>query len=166
MYFLWGDTNRIISIPYSRMDFFSICRYYCIFLYVTYTFWCLTRIQKVSSKLILILVFSGWGIINLPIRILFWKETLISLPEITMHILGMATGYLLYKNCQKRRIVVLIISIFTCIFFASYYNKWIHKLNFDTFSGKTEEIIKQPLIFENIEGNNVSVTDLKNNMSY
>jgi len=29
--FFGGDTNRIISIPYSRMDFFSICRYYCIF---------------------------------------------------------------------------------------------------------------------------------------
>ena len=159
--FFGGILIELLVSPIRGWISFQSAGIIAFFLYVTYTFWCLTRIQKVSSKLILILVFSGWGIKNLPIRILFWKETLISLPEITMHILGMATGYLLYKNCQKRRIVVLIISIFTCIFFASYYNKWIHKLNFDTFSGKTEEIIKQPLIFENIEGNNVSVTDLK-----
>lgn len=96
--FFGGILIELLVSPIRGWISFQSAGIIAFFLYVTYTFWCLTRIQKVSSKLILILVFSGWGIINLPIRILFWKETLISLPEITMHILGMATGYFINES--------------------------------------------------------------------
>ncbi len=149
---------ELITIPlrgyvsYMASGVVAYTLYFISFLY------CVT---KEKAWVVLCAMLLGWGFVNLPFRIFYWPETLISLPSVLMHILGIFTGYLFGKVKKCRPISILISSVVLCILFYTKYELWIHYVNFGTFSGRVEQIIDIPILFQDNAGNNISLSDFK-----
>ena len=126
--------------------------------FVLTTFFSKRFSSKISLNLIFLGVTLGLFIIQIPIRILDFDNTLISLPDFICHFLGIVCGwtYMLLKGFKKwvPFSLGLVFSVFLLI---SGYDYWLFKLNFGTFTGKVH--YKQPIHIIGRDQNNRLITD-------
>ncbi|MCD7978795.1 MAG: hypothetical protein LUG51_17265 [Tannerellaceae bacterium] len=69
--------------------------------------------QQLSPEQILICGIIGVSILNLPLHIIYFYDTLVSLPEYIIHILGMGLGYIAYK--LRNKYAQILFTIFTLL---------------------------------------------------
>jgi thiol-disulfide isomerase/thioredoxin len=94
---------------------------------------------KLHSGWILFSVIFGMLFLTLPIHIMNFKGTLVSALEPVIHIFAVLCGYLFFKSNLCFKVLTCIISIICCACLSTKgYDLWIHKLAFDTFTGKIE----------------------------
>ena len=96
-------------------------------------------VRKLRSNapdyMILLAIMLGLCIIEVPIRIFSWNQTLVSLPDFIDHFLGVMLGFMFIKSKPLLGISLAITGLAITIFmFYSGYDLWLHKLNFGTFT--------------------------------
>ncbi len=110
-------------------------------LFLFLTLYSLRRYQnKISYFWIFCAVLLGLCIVQLPMRILSFENTLVSLPDFIFHISGILLGLLLFKARPGYSFLItgIWLMIFLFMFFRGY-DIWLHKLNFGTFTGFVQE---------------------------
>ena len=133
-------------------------------LYFFLTIYLIKKIQSVTHDvLILLALFLGLSIIEIPIRVLSWESTMVSLPDAIMHYSGIIIGYVFLKTKPNIGRGITIIGLVSVLFmFFSGYDLWLNKLNYGTFTGIVcENAPEFNLNCENLSLNNAS---LKNRM--
>ncbi|WP_421944347.1 TlpA disulfide reductase family protein [Pedobacter sp.] len=94
--------------------------------------------KKYKIKFLLFSLLSGILIIQLPIRLFTFSESLISLPEFIFHVLGLVSGYIFlnFKTIYFK-LGLAFFSVILNVFIIVYgYPLWLNKLNYGTFSGE------------------------------
>lgn len=125
--------NFMASSIASLTVFFLLVWFYC------------RRWRDIKPWKILLIVFLGWLPLNLSARALSFGDSLVSLPDALMHILGMIGGYLFYIAGRKWRWAVAAAGAALCSLIFPAYDAWLHYLNFGTVSGRVEQVAIQPL---------------------
>ena len=130
---------------------------------VLLTFSFLKRKTGKRPVYIVLCALLGASIVDLPLHIIEFKDTLCTLLEFIIRILGVISGYLLYKlTSVKSRIFCGILLLSAC-FWASIKGNdmWGHKLVFGTFTGKIENTGEYNFIFQTDSGDTLSLSDFK-----
>lgn len=98
--------------------------------------------------------------IDIPLRIIDFRETLVSFPELIGRLSAVAMGYIYVRQSQNRNKILIASLTFGFIIMFSFggYKYFGNYLNFGTFTGKTKEVISNPLLFEDNTGNNISLS--------
>jgi len=100
--------------------------------------WLLFKYSRSLSpwKIFAALFFGLWAL-NLPIRIIDFQGTLVSLPEALLHTLGIVCGFLIFGLKKPYNLLTAFSGIAITIFmFYAGWHYWIHKLNHGTFTGR------------------------------
>lgn len=128
----------------------SVASFIAFFLLV----WLFCRKRKdIKPWKILLAVFLGWAPINLGVTVLYFNSSLVSRPDALMHILGMVSGFLFYIANRNWKWVVAACGAAMCILIFPATCKWLHYLNYGTFSGRVERAVTQPLRVRESDGN-------------
>src|SRR5437899_1421514 len=138
-YFLLSFFLSVAISPLRGYDlaYSSLCGFVVYFLL---TLVCLKKVLKTKSILLFTLALvGGFWVIQLPIRIMAFETSLVSLPDAILASLGIAAAlaYRLLREPFRNAIPMasFILVIFMCF---QGYGYWIHKLNFGTFTGRIE----------------------------
>lgn len=124
-----------LTVVRANMGFsFSMLIGYTIFFFIAYI--SIRLIKKISPFLIILSLFLGISAMHLPPRLIDFSGTLVSLPDYVFHVLGLLTAWLYHiaRSWKKWMIAGIGFSVTVLMFFKGY-SMWIHKLNFDTYSG-------------------------------
>jgi hypothetical protein len=130
-------------------------------LYFFFSILCLKKYIKIfSSKNILIVILLGICIFQLPMRIIDFNETLISLPDFLLHILGILGGYFAFNRPFRTKCCVFSAGLIVCLLmFFKGYEYWNHKMLFGTFTGKIEVVETPDFQFTDENGTTFSKND-------
>lgn len=112
--------------------------------------------------LIFVSVIMGLWIFHLPLRIIYFRSTLTTLPDVLIHTLGIVCAYLyLLLKGRIRLVPVVFGSLITACMFFQGYDMWLHKLNYGTFTGRIQPL-NLPAKFEakNVYGELVTGAEL------
>jgi len=149
---------------YDKTPGVNLCSLLGFTFYFLFTLFCLKKYQVcLSSTSIFIAVLLGASIFQLPLRIINFEGTLISLPDYILHLLGIVLGYFSYKQSLTIKCCVFSIGFGLCVFmYFKGYNMWLHKINFNTFTGIVEENSPEyNLTFQTNTGDTLSLSDFK-----
>jgi thiol-disulfide isomerase/thioredoxin len=106
---------------------------------------------------IAIIILLGFLILQGPIRVMAFNETLISLPDVAFHLLGIVIGYIYYKFNRIIGITITSIALISAIYlYFDGYERWLHYLNFGTFYGNVTESVPE---FSMVDSQNNSFTN-------
>jgi len=159
---------ELITSPLRGYDIFGIPGGFRLCSVVTFALYFLfinLMLKKHASKLkpkrILLACLIGCCLIQLPLRLIHFNSTLVSLPDFLFHLFGIFMGYLFYVSGKYLKSGIVLISLFCCIFLYKGYDLWSHKLNFDTFTGMIAEKYQSSIIFQNDEGENINLDNLE-----
>ena len=120
-------------------------------------------INKLLSWQIVVAMILGLWILILPLRIISFEETLISLPDSLLHTLGIICGFLYWYLKNPLNILTAFFGcLLTVSMFYQGYDYWLHKLSFGTFTGKVSYSL--PTKFEAFDENKnlISETNFTN----
>lgn len=147
---------RAVNFPLSSL-IASVCYFYL-------TMVCLRRYKHVlNTWMILLALLTGLWLLELPLRIIDFKETLISFPDIILRTLGVVSGLLYWQLKKPLNYATLILALSLPVFmYFQGYDYWLQKLNYGTFTGSVS--YAQPATFEALPKNGQLITDneLKN----
>jgi len=160
---LYALLIEIVTAPLRMVSFMacSVVTFILFFIFINIV------LRKYASKLkssyILIACLLGCSTLILPIHIVDFSQTLISLPDFLFHLLGIVMGYLFYKSNRFFRVITLTFSLASCLFlYFKGYEMWVHKLNFNTFTGTVADDGKvYDLTFQTSAGDTLSLTNFK-----
>lgn len=116
------------------------------------------RLSSIGIVLAIILAF-----IDIPLRLMDFNDTLISFPEFLARLLAVGLGCLFVTLSKlSSKIILVVIAGGLYVWFAyDGYVKYGNYLNFGTFSGKTEQILNNPLILQDGQGKDVPLNKFK-----
>jgi thiol-disulfide isomerase/thioredoxin len=107
---------------------------------------------------ILAAIILGQWIPELPMRTTSFEETLISLPGSLIHTLGIICGFLYWRLRRPFNILTAFLGCLITVFmFFQGYEYWYHKLNYGTFTGKVQQMLRPK--FEAYDAQNGLITD-------
>jgi thiol-disulfide isomerase/thioredoxin len=135
---------------------------FVLFFYLT--IFCVEKFKDVKGKIILFALLLGLWIIQLPIRIIDFGPTLVTLLESISHTLGIVFGYFYLQNKKPLNFILLFIgcSFVTFVFFQGYDN-WTHWVSYGSFTGKvTAYKIQQKFEGINEKNNQINNQTLEN----
>jgi len=106
--------------------------------------------NKFASGYIVAIVICGILLIQMPIRIMSFSSTVMTLPDMLIHILGALTFYF-FKNLKGYNKYLAVILLFTIPAFMALkgYDLWRNKLDNNTFFGRTS--MKEKVEFMGID---------------
>src|SRR5688500_186114 len=105
-----------------------------LFFFVAFISFRLTK--SLSPHIIAISLILGVSALHLPPRIIDFQGTLVSFPDYIFHVLGLLSAYLFYiVKSPKKWIVAGLGFAATLFMFFKGYGMWLHKLNFDSYTG-------------------------------
>ena len=119
--------------------------------------------ERLKAKYILISALIGCSLIQVPMRIISFQDTLISLPDYLFHLLGIVSGYLFYFSRRSFRIIILACSLLSCFFlYFKGFDIWLHRLSFNTFTGIIkEDHTEYNLMFQTNTGDTLALSDFE-----
>lgn len=126
-----------------------------------FVYLCCRFFKKLNPHLVLGFTFLAWFLLNLPVRLFYWKESLITLWEVLMHVLGLITGYLLWVNKRIWKFVTLLVATIVCVAYATNYIKWLDYLNFGKLDSAGEQVLEEDFCLCDLNGNELSLNDFK-----
>lgn len=131
--------------------------------YFIWTFFALKRFSKnISPISIFLVILTGASLIDLIVRIIDFRETLISLPEFIGRILAIAAGYAYYrvKSRAGRISLIAVMCLIFGLFAFQGYRLLNKKLNFGTVTGKVYMEIPADIIFQDSAGGEIILGEL------
>ncbi len=131
-------------------------------LYGVLTFLVITKMRdKVSSFKVMIAMLLGVSILIIPVHIIYFYETLDSLGGLITDMLGILVGYGVYKvNSKYGKIVLTGVSLAFIFWFAYIgYPMWIHKNSYGSFTGKMDQKVENPIVFQSVDGKILPLSD-------
>jgi len=160
---------ELITSPLRGYDIFGIpggfrlCSVVTFALYFLFVnFMSKKHASKLKPQQILLASLIGCCLIQIPLRLFDFTGSLVSLPDFLFHLFGIFMGYFFYVSGKYLKSGIVLISLFCCIFlYSKGYDLWLHKLNFDTFTGMIAEKYQSPIIFQNDERENISLDNLE-----
>ena len=118
--------------------------------------------KKVNGLLIFLTVLLGACAIQIPLRIMNFRASLVSLPDFACHFLGILIGYLSFYQRGFRRSGIIGLGIGVGLFmYFKGYDYWLYKLNYGTFSGYVNNKLSIPIVGNDANGKYVNINDLK-----
>lgn len=135
--------------------------------FITYfivTVWLMKKYETILPRWsIITTILIGTSCLELSLRVLFLNDALISLPDFIMRILAVIVGisYSFIGNKPGKTILVVCSGLFAI--WSSYFgfDLWLNKLNFGTFTGRTEQIVECPVVFQDASGQDIALSDFK-----
>lgn len=95
--------------------------------------------DKLAPRYITLSIFAGISLVILPIHIIDFKATLVTLPDYVIHLLGITAGSVCFKLKSKLKIIFTVLSITLGAWLSiPGYSMFYHKLNFGTFTGSVD----------------------------
>src|SRR6185295_3919903 len=140
-----------VSIQASTLASFT-CFFY-------FTVYCVRKYNaQLTGSVILIALIVGEMILTLPIRIIDFRGSLISLPDELFHILGIVFGFAFTQIRSGAKYFVAAAGFVAAIFmFTNGTDLWFNKLDFGTFTGRVFETM--PEKFEAVNEQNQTITN-------
>ena len=129
--------------------------------YSLFIYFCCKFFRKLNPLLILGFTFLAWFLLNLPVRLFYWKDALITLWELLMHVLGMITGYLLWVNKRIWKFVTLLVATIVCVVYAANNIKWLDYLSFGKVDSEGEQVLEEDFCLRDLNGSELSLNDFK-----
>ncbi|HOQ57744.1 MAG TPA: TlpA disulfide reductase family protein [Bacteroidales bacterium] len=129
--------------------------------YSLFIYFCCKFFRKLNPLLILGFTFLAWFLLNLPVRLFYWKDALITLWEVLMHVLGMITGYLLWVNKRIWKFVTLLVATIVCVVYAANNIKWLDYLSFGKVDSEGEQVLEEDFCLRDLNGSELSLNDFK-----
>jgi thiol-disulfide isomerase/thioredoxin len=128
-----------------------------------WTAFCLKKYDKILRPLrIFILVLAGLSCLHVPVRILDFSGTLGTLPDFLFHLLGALLGYIAHTKSNRIRMIIFVAGLIPCLFmFFKGYNLWRHKLSFETYTGRLDNIRRYDFQFQTATGDTLSLDSFK-----
>lgn len=97
--------------------------------------------QKIPGWLIFVGVIAGLWVFHLPLRIIYFRSTLTTLPDALIHTLGIVCAYLYWLLKGRIRLLPVVLGcLITAFMFFQGYDMWLHKLNYGTFTGRIQPL--------------------------
>lgn len=120
---------RAYNLGYSSLFGFTI--------YFLLTWICLNRFSKrIGFWPIFLALLGGIWIIQLPVRLVHFESTLITLPDVLLQLSGIVCGSLFWRLKNPFNFVAMAMGLALAAFICFQgYGYWLHKLNFGTFTG-------------------------------
>ncbi len=140
MSFLFAIMACIIEASLVPVRFFlgftySILIGFVVFFIVAYG--CFRLYKRVKPHIILVMLLLGVSALLLPPRFIDFRESAVSFPDYVFHSLGVFTAYCFYVvRAPGKWIAVGLSSALTLFMFFKGYSMWLHKLNFDSYTGR------------------------------
>ena len=152
-----------LTIVRTDMGFsFSMLIGFTIFFFIAYIL--MRLIKKLTPFLIILSLFLGISALHLPPRLIDFEGTLVSLPDYIFHVVGLLTAWLFYlARSWKKWIIAGVGFALTLFMFFRGYSMWIHKLNFETYSGNYIASLPE-FVAEDKNGNRISRDSLKSKL--
>jgi hypothetical protein len=117
-------------------------------LYFFFTVFCLYRYgAHLSVTFIVGALVAGLWLVQLPMRVSWFKPTMVSLPEALLQTFGIICGLFYWRLKGVWRFFPALIGsiLVTCMFFFGY-GMWVHKLNYGNFTGRIQSL-RLPFVF-------------------
>jgi len=114
--------------------------------------------SKFSKGQILLALTTGLFVLHIPLKLIDFDGSLISLPDSLFHFFGIIIGFVFIKLPDYKKWVILGLSTVLAIFmYFNGYSLWLHKLNFGTFSGNVN--FTSPISISGYDQNNQLITN-------
>lgn len=137
----------LLHIPVRAFGMVYSCSIGFVIQFMLYIFLAKKIAGKMSLEGILFSMLLGYLALDLPVRLPDFSNSLISLPDVLMHLGGEICAYIACRFSAKRKYIPFLIGLCICLFMSvSGYFTYIHYLNFGSFSGKIH--VKCPLPLE------------------
>lgn len=111
-----------------------------------WTCFALVKFRQLKPLGIILAIWIGISIIEMPTRLISFKSSMLSLPTYLMWCFGIVVGYLsflLMKKETKRKLFIAaltVVSLFIGVWCALFgYELFVNKMNHDTFTGRLSE---------------------------
>lgn len=129
-------------------------------LYFIFTIFLLYKFEgRAKRSGILLSILLGCLIMEIPIRIIGFKSSLVSLPDILFKAGAILSGYSVYvirSRPYKAAVSLLSLALLIWMTFRGY-ELWLQKLNFGTFTGRTEQVVDHGILFQDADGGDVAL---------
>src|SRR5882757_3869702 len=123
---------RHFSIPASSLIGFILYVYLTLFSFNVFK-------NKLAGWQIFGSLFWGLWLAQMPLRIINFEDTLITLPDVLLHTLGIICGLVYWKTKKPYDLLPLTLCCVVPVFmFFQGYDYWFNKLYFGTFTGRIE----------------------------
>lgn len=115
-----------------------------------------------SPQAILWGLILGVCLVQIPVRIMHFHATLVSLPDFGCHLLGVLSGYFIWQVQGAARWAIVILSAGIVSFTAvKGYSYWLNKINFGTYSGYIKSAIPKSIEGYDDNGKYLHVSDFR-----
>lgn len=125
------------------------------------TFFCLKLLKGLNEYLVLLFIWLGISILEVPARIMNFSDTLFTLPTHLYWCAGILLGYGVWKTNRWWKIPVLVLTLLVILSAPKFFKHWQHYFNFGSITGSTELVIDQPVVFQTPEGEDILLSDFK-----
>lgn len=118
---------------------------------------------RLKPEYILVATIIGSVLLEMPLRIISFASSMVSLPDSIFHVLGIILGYMYYKTTKTFKVIILSISVVSCVFlYFKGYDMWVHKLGYGTFTGKINDNSRvYDFNFQTNIGDTLSLSDFR-----
>lgn len=99
--------------------------------------------------------------IQVPVRILWWNDSLGSLPEGCMHLIGILCGLILLKCGRAAKVVTVMVMVVLCLTFNKICIHWEQYISYGNMDGIVTEQIQGSPEIEDADGTAVRLNDMK-----
>jgi thiol-disulfide isomerase/thioredoxin len=136
LFILAGATEALMSYVRGYLGFpYSILIGFVIFFLLCY--WSIRWARTVKPAIIFVSLFLGVSALLLPPRFIDFQGSLVSFPDLIFHSLGVVAGFAFYMIKSSKRWIVAGLGLAATLFmFFKGYSMWLHKLNFDSYTGR------------------------------
>lgn len=130
------------------------------FIYYVFIFLVIKKIQKINPFHLLLAVIVGISALQLPTRILYFQSTLSTFLDFLIGLSGAIFGYVTFRT-KKKRILLIVISSVIGIWLSIIGNDWWNNcLNYDSVTGKVDDVTIYDIEFRNTNGDTISLESL------
>lgn len=132
--------------------------------YLVFTFIVLNTNKRCSVYKLIVVILLGSSILELPLHILNFNDTLVSLPDLPCRWLAIIIAYFCYRwQNNKMRLSFLLIPYLILSFWLTFkgYDLYSHRIYFGTFTGKIiEDVHADSIVLKDESGKKVGITKL------
>lgn len=160
--FAWALILEVVVSPFRAIDS-RLCSAVAFVSFFLLIFFCVRRCShKLSRKYIFYSILAGFLALQLPLRIISWNLTLVSLPDAISHLMGIVAGYLFcvtnswIKYIGATAFIVLYIALNTIGF-----DLWLQQINFGTLSCKINMSVPARLTVTNKTDSVISLNKMR-----